>query len=261
MRKLKKITIWVGLAAYLILISGFISGKRNAMLCNTVNIIIADSISKRFLEKHDIIDLLNKNNMLSLGTEIARVNTNDIEKLVLDNSLIKDCNVYSTVDGNLNIELWQREPVVRIIDKKGKSYYLDKEGSVIAMSKRFTPHLLVVNGNINTPFDPGRVENIYDLKYKGETEALSDIHRFALFVKQDKFWNSQIVQLYVNKSNEYEIVPRIGPHLIQMGTMEDYRQKLEKLKIFYDEGLSNVGWNQYLKINLKYKDQVVCSKI
>lgn len=261
MRKVKKIAIWVGLVLYFILISGFITGKRNAMLCNKVDVIIADSLSKRFLEKRDITEMLSQNNMLSLGAELAQVNTNTIEKLILSNTLIKHCNVFTTVDGKLNIELWQREPVVRIIDRKDRSYYLDLEGSVISMSKRFTPHLLVVNGYINTPFATTSVENVYNPIYDKKAETLRNIHEMALFIRDNKFWNGQVVQLYVDKKQEFEIIPRIGPHLIILGEAENYEKKLEKLRIFYTEGLNNVGWNQYLKINLKYKDQIVCSKI
>lgn len=261
MKRLKKISIWVGIVLYFILMSGFISGRRNAILCNKVDVVIADSLSKRFLEKRDITELLGQNNLLSLGMELSGVNTKEIESLILSNTLIKKCNVYTTVDGILNIDLWQREPVVRIIDKGRKSYYLDLEGSVIAMSKRFTPHLLVVNGHIGSPFKTTKVENIYNPKYAKSAKTLRDIHEMALFIRNDKFWNAQIVQLYVDKNKEFEIVPRVGPHLIQLGSVDNFEGKLEKLQIFYKEGLNNLGWNQYLKINLKYKDQIVCSKI
>lgn len=261
MKKLKKILVWVGVVIYFILISGFIAGRRDAILCNKVDVVIADSLSKRFLEKRDITELLSQNNLLSLGKGISEINTDEVEKLILRNTLIKKCRVYTTVDGHLNIELWQREPVVRIIDKKKQSYYLDLEGSVIAMSKRFTPHLLVVNGNIHTPFSPDVVENIYKPEFDGKAETLRDIHEMALFIRENEFWKGQIVQMYVDKKREFEIVPRIGPHLIQLGSVENFETKLWKLKVFYEEGLNNVGWNNYLKINLKYKDQIVCSKI
>jgi cell division protein FtsQ len=32
------------------------------------------------------------------------------------------------------------------------------------------------------------------------------------------------------------------------------------LMTFYKEGLNKVGWNAYLTINLKYKNQIVCTK-
>ena len=81
------------------------------------------------------------------------------------------------------------------------------------------------------------------------------------FIAGHELWSAQIVQIYVNNQGEYELIPRIGPHIIILGDLEDYRAKFEKLELFYKDGLNHVGWNQYLKINLKYKDQIVCTKI
>lgn len=246
---------------YLILISGFVAGRRSELLCNTVNIVITDSTSKRFIESKDVLEMLSKNNSLPLGTPVASVNTNKIEEIVLANSLVKQSTVYTSIDGKLNIVLNQREPVVRIIDNNGRSYYLDEEGSVISLSKRFTPHILVVNGNISTPFSPRSVENIYDRKYDGKADKLREIHEMAMFISHNEFWDAQIVQLYVDSKGEFELVPRIGPHLIQFGSLENHEKKFNKLWVFYNEGLKAKGWNNYLKINLKYKDQIVCTKI
>ena len=42
---------------------------------------------------------------------------------------------------------------------------------------------------------------------------------------------------------------------------EAYEEKFEKLKMFYTEGLNKTdGWNKYSTINIKYKNQVVCTK-
>ncbi len=40
----------------------------------------------------------------------------------------------------------------------------------------------------------------------------------------------------------------------------DLAVKFRKLKILYNEGLKYEGWNNYEKINLKYKNQVICTK-
>lgn len=261
MKRFKKIVVWLVLAAYLILISGFISEQRGGVLCNKLNIIIADSVSRRFIVPGDIVDLLGQKSNLPLGKPVLSIDVKRVENGILANTLIKDCEVYSTIDGKINIDVWQREPVVRIIDKRGKNYYLDNEGSVISPSKRFTPHLLVVNGNIHTPFKPISVENINNPKYNGKAERLRDIHQLALFISGNEFWNAQIEQIYVNNKGEFELIPRIGPHIIEFGKIDNYERKFSKLWTFYKEGLSHVGWNKYIHINLKYKDQIVCTKI
>ena len=40
----------------------------------------------------------------------------------------------------------------------------------------------------------------------------------------------------------------------------DAREKLENLKTFYLKVMNRLDWNIYKVINLKYKNQVVCSK-
>jgi cell division protein FtsQ len=259
-KKVKKIALWGIVVIYLFVVSGFISIQQHNTLCNKVKVVVSDSLSRRFIKKSDIIEILNKNNKVCLGTPLQNINTNEIEQLVLNNTIINECKVFTTVDGKINIEVDQREPIVRIIDGQGQSYYLDINGSIINKSRRFTPHLLVVNGHIRTPFYLNKVENIFDKKFDGKADKLRDIYQLAVFINNDEFWSAQIEQLYVNSKGEFEMVPRVGPHIIILGSIDDYQAKFEKLWLFYNEGLKNVGWNQYLKINLKYKDQIVCTK-
>jgi cell division protein FtsQ len=81
-----------------------------------------------------------------------------------------------------------------------------------------------------------------------------------MYIRSDKFWEAQIVQIYVNGKGEFELIPRVGAHIIEFGKAEDIEEKFEKLWILYNEGFYNTGWNQYDKISLKYKNQAVCTK-
>jgi cell division protein FtsQ len=60
-------------------------------------------------------------------------------------------------------------------------------------------------------------------------------------------------------NNELKLIPAVGEHTILLGKIENYNyvEKLDKLKIFYDNGLSKTGWDKYSVINLKYDHQVV----
>ena len=57
-----------------------------------------------------------------------------------------------------------------------------------------------------------------------------------------------------------ELVPRVGNHIIMLGSFDRFEQKLEKLRKFYLYGLNEIGWNAYSKIDLQYRDQVVCTR-
>ena len=91
--------------------------------------------------------------------------------------------------------------------------------------------------------------NVKDLGNSNSEVLIKNIYNLSGYINQHELWNSQFVQIYVTKSGEFELVPRVGPHLILLGEIEDYEEKLNKLEIFYKEGLNTVGWNKYLKIN------------
>ena len=52
----------------------------------------------------------------------------------------------------------------------------------------------------------------------------------------------------------------MGSHKIILGSAHDLEKKFEKLKVFYRKGLEKVGWDRYQTINLKFENQVVCTK-
>ena len=46
-----------------------------------------------------------------------------------------------------------------------------------------------------------------------------------------------------------------------LGRADDLDHKFKKLLAFYNKGLNSIGWNKYNYINIKYRNQVVCSKL
>jgi cell division protein FtsQ len=261
MKKLKKIVICTAIIIYLGLVFGFFAGRYEKLLCDSVKINIADDSDRSFIVSSDILKMLEKNNIKYKGVRLTDINLIKIEQVVKSNQIIEECRAYTGINRTLYIEVTQRNPLVRIIDKQGQGYYIDKEGNVLNLSRRYAPRVLVANGNIRTPFRVGKPANINSLRDSLAAKKLKDICTLVNFISKEDFWNAQIEQIYINHNGEFELIPRVGPHIILLGDIEDYEEKFRKLEIFYKEGLNNVGWNQYLTINLKYKDQVVCTKI
>ena len=258
---LRKSVIWIILLLYVVLIYGFVDKRYENQLCNTIEVTIPDSLKTGFVNKEDILTLIENHGISCLGEPIYTIDLDSIEKSIRSNQIIDECRAYMSLNGILRVEVWQREPFVRIMEENGKEYYLDREGNALNLSPRFTPHVLVVNGHFKSSFEVGSPFNVSALSKDDPDRKMSEIFELASYIDGDELWRSQIVQLYVNSSGEYEMVPRVGPHLIILGPIDNYANKFEKLEVFYKEGLSRVGWNKYLKINLKYKDQIVCTKI
>lgn len=261
MRIFKKIATWILTIVYLLLIAGFVSNRYESQLCNEIKISIQDSLNSGFLSQEDVLGILDKKGINYLGEPLSKIDLSKLEDEILTNQIVKVCRAYTGTNGLLYIDLTQRQPFVRIIDNRGDGYYIDSDGNILSLSSRFTPHVLIVNGHINTPFKIGDAVNVKDLGNSSSEKLIRDIYDLSLYIHQHNLWNSQFVQIYITKTGEFELVPRVGPHLILLGEADDYQEKLNKLEIFYKEGLNRIGWNQYLKINLKFKDQVVCTKI
>jgi cell division protein FtsQ len=129
-------------------------------------------------------------------------------------------------------------------------YYLSDKADKIPLCGKFTAHVPVAIGVVETR------EDLY-----GDSIILSEIYSMAKYMQQDSVLGSMIDHIYVLESGELELYTKMGYHTIAFGRADATMiEKLNKLKIFYREGMTKVGWDKYSVINLKYKGQVVCER-
>jgi cell division protein FtsQ len=253
----KAISVTLILVAYLVISFGFIRKSEEKLNCRDIQIVIKDSTEHRFLHVDELREAMLKQEIKPLGTLFAGINTKEMEQFFKNNPYVKTSEVYKQSDGLLTIELTQRTPMLRVINFDGDSYYIDTEGNILPTRDSYSAHILVATGLIPDHFNLSQRNNIYQTK---TSETLQEVFQLAKFITSDEFWNAQVVQLYADKNREYELIPRIGPHVIQLGTVDNFKTKLKKLRLLYAKGFNNIGWNQYLYINLKYDNQIICTK-
>jgi cell division protein FtsQ len=210
-------------------------------VCNDIQVSVVDTLERHYITGNEIINLLKNNGLSPVGKEISLINTSAIEDKLEENRLIKRAECYKAVNGTVCIKIYQRIPILRVFSVKG-NYYVDNEGERMPVPRNFAAYVPVASGYIENEF------------------AQTQLYEFALFLQRDKFWNSQIEQIYITPNGDVELTPTVGNHQIILGKLADYRENLNKLRLFYEKGLDRVGWNRYSVINLKYKNQVVCTK-
>jgi cell division protein FtsQ len=260
MKKVLNTIIWTGMIAYLFIAIGFTADKRSELLCSQVRVIITDSSDAEFFDKRDVERILSSGHCKIRGVPLMEVNTRKVEALFSKNPYIKKIEVYTTLDGILNIRVRQRTPMVHVIASNGAGYYLDNEGYIFPASRKFTPYLLVANGSFYVGDQFRRVNCLDSIPDKKIYRPWFEVLELARFIKGNSLWSSQVVQLYLNSKQEFEIIPRVGAHQIILGRAEGYESKFSNLKILYEEGLKKEGWNNYQKIDLRFKNQVICTK-
>jgi cell division protein FtsQ len=263
MRQVKNILFVAVLIGYIIMVTGFITEKERSQRIGALKIIITDSTENQFIRTPDIMRILNTNNFEPVGKDYRQLDLEKIESSLRTRQIIKSAEVFITEPGVVHVEISQKTPFVRVFDRYGQSFYLDRRGNIIPWSGGFSPFVLVANGYIDEPFILSRTLNIMDARHdsiKRSLYTIYDVYKLAEFITDDDFWNSQIEQIYVNNKYEFELIPRVGSQVIELGKVEDLDEKFGNLRILYEKGLNNIGWNQYEKISLKYKNQVVCTK-
>jgi len=103
-------------------------------------------------------------------------------------------------------------------------------------------NLAIVTGNVEKSF------------------ATRNLYKFGVFLQNNKFWNAQIEQINVTPEKEIELIPRVGDHIVFLGKIDNFEEKLNRLKIFYEKALNKVGWNKYARISLEFSNQIICTK-
>ncbi|MDO5570910.1 MAG: cell division protein FtsQ [Bacteroidales bacterium] len=224
------------LAAYIVF-----SNKGNEETCSEVLISIGDSIDAPFLKIKDVKYMLSKNGVSPVGKPFSKVNTYKIQQTLEENRIIRRAVCYKTPGNILRIDIEQRNPILRVMGING-DFYIDDRGEYMPTSSNFTAHVPVASGYITKD----------DIK--------KDIYKFALFLDSNDFWRAQIDQIYVDSKGEVELIPKVGNNTIYLGDFTNFETKLDNLMIFYKKGLSKRGWNVYKTINLKYDNQVICTK-
>ncbi|GBU07374.1 cell division protein FtsQ [Bacteroidales bacterium] len=240
-KKITLITLILLILAYILYSVFIINPRVENVICNDFHINIIDTLERQAIKSKDIALILKKERLTPLGKLMKEIDTKKIERKILENESIKSVSCYKTTSGKIKIDVYQKIPILRIISNEG-DFYIDEEGREMPSVGSYACFVPVATGYVKKDF------------------AKKQLYNFALFLKKNKFWSAQIEQIYVHPNQDIEISPRIGNHQIMIGKIENVEGKLEKLKLFYEKGLSEVGWNNYSLINLKYKDQVVCTK-
>jgi cell division protein FtsQ len=211
-----------------------------------------------------------------IGAPIGDVDLVAIEDGLRHIGCVAKANVYHTMDGTLHVKVKQREPIVRVINADGSSYYIDREGWTMPLSENYTARVLVVTGVLFEPFAQLPPMDLFHIGDSLRHLSRSDeIFLLASTVAADPVWNALFDNATVDALGEFELIPRIGGQRVKvgrlMGTSVDARvnadgmrelltARLNKLRAFYQQGMPQSDWRMYGTIDTRFADQVVCTR-
>ncbi|MCW3075323.1 MAG: hypothetical protein JWP69_2392 [Flaviaesturariibacter sp.] len=253
MQKKKIIQKILVLAAWLLVGSGMIvllvaaNRKEQGHVCKEVRIVIKGDGEQFFVDKTDILHLLNEAAQDSLtGMPLDQLQLSKLEHKLEKGVWIRDAELYIDSKDILHVLVTEREPIARVFTRSGASFYIDSSGKQMPLLEKESARVLVISN-----FTGARKWN------KSDSAMAKDIKLIAQTVNASEFWKRQIAQVDITPAGTYEAIPVVGNHLIRLGTAENIEKKLARLFLFYKQVLSKTGFDKYDIVDVQYAGQVL----
>ncbi len=243
--KLKKYIVHIKFIALFLLVLflyGFAANRHYNKKIEKIDIEFKNG-NNLFITYETVNKLLIQNIDSTKNQTIESLHLNNLEKSVKINAMIQNAEIYSTIDNKLGAIITQRTPVLRVVNGL-ESYYYDEFGKKMPLSKNYSARVPIVASKI-------------------DKDNNSDIINLSNRIKEDDFLKKQVIGIDQNEKegvNQFILKTRIGDQIIILGTVQNFNNKKNKLKAFYQKALADSTLKNFDTINLKYKNQVVCTK-
>src|ERR1700721_3173874 len=110
----------------LIVLMSFIEVKKSEVICKDVRIYIPGS--QYFIDKQEVDNILGISSHAFIGRRIENINMHDLEARLKANPFVESARVYTDMDGIINVEISQRQPILRIMNRFDQDFYVDQHG-------------------------------------------------------------------------------------------------------------------------------------
>ena len=226
--------VLVGLIATLY---GFCKERNELRNLERIEIEFLDE-SSPFIDLNTVNKLLiqNKDSITSVGKETLVLNK--MESRLLANPMIKNVDVFVSIDGTLGVNIEQRKPIARI--SGSPDFYLDEDAKEMPLSKVHTARVPLITGT-------------REVDYGG-------IRDLILKVNEDEFMRKSVVGFHLESNGDIKMKLRKYKFTVLFGQAKDIEKKFQKLKAFYKKAKQDALLTEYRLVNLKFKDQVVATK-
>lgn len=264
---IKKVLIisgWVFCAVSILFLTGFAARQHGKRLTTGVEVVIDRTANQFFVTEEDVKTSLASRGYGLPNQTVDGIDIPAIEKLINAHAAVQSCEACINVEGKVLIRIEQRRPVARLINLSGESFYFDNRGKLMPWSDSYTAPVILVNGYFADSYATMSGVDFSSISADSAQKSvtqLDDIWQIVKCIDADTFLRVQMVQVYLSTQNGFELVPRVGSQKIVLGSAEGVEGKFRKLQLFYTYGLNQTSrWNDYSIIDLRFKNQIVCTK-
>ncbi len=241
---MKKIFNWsnirlVAMFALLLFLYSFTSQRNDHRKLIKSEVIFTDD-SNPFIRQETVNKLLIENRKDAKGIQKDGLDLNKLEKSINNNPMIEKSEVFVSIDGVLKAVVKQKTPIARVFDENG-SFYIDYQGNKMPISEEYTARVPIISGEISN-------------------ENKTDLNKLLQFVYNDEFLKKNIIGIQILPSGSLKMVNRNFDYTIDFGKTVNIEKKFSNYKAFFQKSVADSSLYKYKNINLKFTQQVICTK-
>lgn len=212
--------------------------------CDAIDVQVIESpASRNFVTAEEVRRLLKEWGLDRTGVPMQSVDTRRMEENLEANSNIEHALAERLANGHVRLTVEPMQPVARIFDSRGRSYYINRQGKKLTANARYRLDVPVITGD----FPSG----------SSAVALLPLVERIA----RDSAWNAIVSHVAVEKrTGDVLLVPMIRGHVINIGDPDKLDDKLDRVMLMYHKVMPVKGWNYYDTISVKWAGQVVATR-
>lgn len=187
-----------------------------------------NSVNKLLIQNHD--------NVTSIGKETLVLKK--MEQRLRENPMVRDAQVYVSVDGTLGARIEQRKPIGRV--SASPDYYLDADGMKMPLSNVYSARVPIITGISKNNFN--------------------EVTSLLLKIEKDEFMRSSVVGLNRKRNGDIELELRKTDFKVLFGKPINIEKKFQNFKAFYKKTKQDSTLYGYNMVNLIFDSQVIATK-
>jgi len=192
----------------------------------------------RFISKATVNKLLIQNKETEANEQKEILALKRAEQEIQSLAHIRQADIYHSVSHNVNAIVEEQEPVARLFSSQPK--YLSATGDLMPLSTNIAI----------------RVPMIYSFSENHKQDVL----RLLTTIKQDAFLKQNVVGIRCLKKKDYSLDLRNVEANVILGGLTNLESKVKNLKVFFVKAKQDRLLQNYKQLNLKVKNQVICTK-
>lgn len=217
------------------------SAQKDDSPCQVVDIVVNDSLQRQFIDADALESFLKRNGYFPVGKSMSEVDCHAMEQCLLKHNMVRTASCYKSPFQTVYVRVTQRVPMLSVISDNG-CYYVDTDRRVMSISERKEIDVPVFKGNVSQ---------------RAATEEYFD---FVEWLNGNQYWRTMIKDVHVKTPKHLVLNQNTHSAKIVLGTLDDYENKLAKLKKLYTKGLDEIGYPDYREYDLRFDGQVVGRK-